>query len=84
VSKCESKYYSYALYSYGYSRLYIGQTNDVIRRLEEHNKGKVESTKFYKPYRLIYKEKHCTRKDAVRREKELKTTEGRRFLKKFI
>ncbi len=84
MSKGESKYYTYALYYYGFSRLYVGHTNDINRRLEEHNEGKVESTKSYIPYRLIYIEEQKTRKDAVRREKELKTTEGRRFLKKFI
>jgi putative endonuclease len=64
--------------------LYIGQTNDVNRRIKDHNKGRVESTKSYIPYKLIYVEEHSTREDAVRREKELKTTEGRRFLKKLI
>ena len=84
MSKGKSKYFTYALYSYSFSRLYIGQTNDVNCRLKQHNEGKVNSTKPYKPYKLIYFEEHQSRKDAVRREKELKTSEGRRFLKKFI
>ena len=84
MNKGKSKYFTYALYSYSFSRLYIGQTDDVNRRLTQHNEGKVDSTKPYKPYKLIYFEEHLTREDAVKREKELKTSEGRRFLKKFI
>ena len=84
MKEIENIYCTYALYSYDSSRLYIGQTNNLIRRLREHNKGKVESTKLYRPYKLIYVEEHLTRENAVKREKELKTTKGRKFLKQLI
>jgi putative endonuclease len=78
------KYFVYVLLSLKNSHLYIGYTNNLVKRLVEHSKGKVNSTKPFLPYRLIYTEKFNNSKDALLREKELKTTEGRRFLKQFI
>jgi putative endonuclease len=78
------KFITYVLYSDTHKRLYIGQTDNLDRRLLQHNKGKVPSTRAYLPYKLIYTESFDRRIDAVKREKELKNTEGRRLLKKFI
>src|SRR6185436_17552433 len=50
-------------------------------RLEKHNKGLVESTKRYIPWRLIFYEAYLDQQDALRREKYFKTSEGRRALK---
>ena len=59
---------------------YIGYTNNLKRRLEEHKKGLNFSTKFRLPFKLIYFEGCLNEFDAKRREKYLKTTQGRRFL----
>ncbi len=80
----KTKYYTYVLYSEKVEQLYIGQTNNIDRRLKQHNNGKVESTKPYLPYKLIYLEELNTKTDAVNREHELKQANGRRFLKQFI
>ncbi|OGF61939.1 hypothetical protein A2926_00455 [Candidatus Giovannonibacteria bacterium RIFCSPLOWO2_01_FULL_44_40] len=61
--------------------LYKGLTSDLKRRIEEHNIGKAESTKNYRPVVLIGYEAYLRKSDAQRREKFLKTTEGRRLLK---
>ena len=61
--------------------LYKGLTADLKRRIEEHNSGKVESTKNFRPVTLIGYEAYLLKTDAARREKFLKTTEGRRLLK---
>jgi putative endonuclease len=61
--------------------IYKGITDDLIRRVEEHEKGKVESTKTYLPVLLIGYEAYKLKSDALRRESFLKTTEGRRSLK---
>jgi len=61
--------------------LYKGLTSDLKRRMEEHATGKVESTKNYLPAILIGYEAYQLKSDAQRREKFLKTTEGRRLLK---
>lgn len=78
------KFVTYVLYSDKFRRLYIGQTDNLERRLSEHEKGKVMSTKPFLPYRLIYKEILNSKQEAVKREKELKKSEIRRKLKKFI
>ena len=61
--------------------LYIGSTGDLRRRLGEHERGKVESTQHRLPVQLEYYEA-CRSEDwARRREKQLKTGYGRRYLK---
>jgi len=60
--------------------LYKGLTDTIERRLEEHREGKVSSTKNYRPIRLIGYEVYSNEHDARRREKFLKTSEGRRLL----
>lgn len=73
-------HYVYVLESLKDKDLYIGYTNNLKRRLEEHNKGQSFATKFRLPFRLIYFEGCINQKDAKRRENYLKTTQGRRFL----
>ena len=51
---------------------YIGSTNDLKRRMEEHNSGKVSSTDRYKPFRLAYYEAYLSEEDARERERQLK------------
>jgi putative endonuclease len=60
--------------------IYKGSSEDVTRRLSEHEDGKVESTRNYRPIKLIGYEAYFLKSDALRREKFLKTTEGRRLL----
>ncbi len=50
----------------------LGQTNNLSWRIEEHNKGRTVSNRIKAPFRLILCEKYKTRKEAVKREKELK------------
>jgi len=61
--------------------LYKGSTDDLQRRIAEHQNGKVKSTKHYRPVTLIGYEAYCWKSDAIRRERFLKTTEGTRLLK---
>lgn len=64
--------------------LYFGYTNNLKRRLVEHNKGQTQSNKRYLPWKLIYYEACLSEVDAKRREKYLKTSIGRRMFKKRI
>jgi putative endonuclease len=59
---------------------YTGYTNNLRKRLKEHNSGLNLSTKFRLPFQLIYFEGCLNEEDARRKEKYLKTTQGRRFL----
>lgn len=65
-------YYVYILQSKLNSELYTGSSNDLKKRFQKHNDGKVTSTKRYKPWKLIYYEAYQTEKLARIREKRLK------------
>ncbi len=49
-------HYVYILISKKDGKFYTGSTNDLKRRLDEHNGGKVESTRRRKPFKIIYYE----------------------------
>ena len=65
-------YYVYLLKSKKYGKRYIGSTNDLKRRFQEHNNGKVFSTRNQKPLILVYYEAFRSEKDARIREQALK------------
>jgi len=60
---------------------YVGFTKELNKRIDEHNNGKVESTKNRRPLKLIYWEGCLNQKDATMREKYLKTAWGKRYIK---
>ena len=63
------------------SDLYVGYTKDLKNRISEHNEGKVPSTKNRTPFDLIYYEACINQQDALNREKYLKTSWGKRYIK---
>ena len=65
-------------------RWYIGQTDDIVRRLGRHNMNMVKSTKNYGPWNIVYSETCNTRREAMQREKYLKSGRGRIYLKSKI
>jgi len=65
-------FYLYVLKSLKDGQSYIGSTNDLRKRLAEHNTGKVLSTKPRAPLELIYYEAYKSEKDARLREASLK------------
>jgi len=65
-------FYVYVLKSLKDNNLYFGSTNDLRRRLSEHNSKKVKSTKSRAPLELKYYEAYCSEKDARDREWSLK------------
>jgi len=78
------KYYVYILKSKKDKKHYIGFTKNLNERLKQHNEGKVISTKYRKPLELVYYEVSFNKDDALYREKYLKTTYGRRYIKNRI
>ncbi|MEX2007511.1 MAG: GIY-YIG nuclease family protein [Candidatus Levyibacteriota bacterium] len=73
-------FYAYVLESLKDGQRYIGYTENLKRRIKEHEDGKNFSTKPRLPFKLIYFEGCLDEMDAKRREHYLKTTQGRRFL----
>jgi putative endonuclease len=65
-------FYVYVLKSEKDNMMYIGSTNDLRRRIEEHNKGLAYSTRYRKPFNLVYYEAYNSEKDARKRESNLK------------
>ena len=74
-------YYTYILKSLKDSKYYYGHTADIEKRLQEHNRGKVNATKGRRPFILHYYETFETKTEAVKREIFFKSIEGYRFLK---
>jgi len=75
------RYYVYVLKSSRDSKNYVGFTKDLKRRLLEHGRGQVQSTKHRRPLELVYYEVSFSREDATHREKYLKSAYGKRYLK---
>lgn len=77
-------YYVYVLESLKDGKKYTGYTENLRSRFEQHNSGEVQSTKHRRPLKLIYFEGCINQKDALRREKYLKTHYGKMFIKKRL
>jgi len=75
------KYFVYILKSKNYNKHYIGQTKDLIKRLEFHNSSQARWTRRYQPWELVYKEEYETRTEVMNRELELKKQKD---IKKFL
>ena len=74
-------FYVYVLRSLKNGRFYIGYTNDLERRLNEHNNGESRYTRLTRPFELVYTEEFADRIFATRRERNLKSGQGREWLK---
>jgi putative endonuclease len=74
----------YILRSDSIGRFYIGSTEDLERRLAEHNANLAPATKNRGPWRLVYDEVHLTRSAAMRRERYFKTGRGREDLQRLL
>jgi len=74
-------YYVYVLLSLKDKKFYIGFSENIEKRLLEHNSGKVKSTKNRKPFRLLCYEAYLTKSEALAREKYLKSSDARKEFK---
>jgi putative endonuclease len=70
-------YFVYILLSEKDNKRYIGCTENLDRRLTEHNSGLVKSTKNRRPLKLIHFEKFISKSDAMKREKKIKSKKGK-------
>jgi putative endonuclease len=72
----------YVLRSEKDGNLYIGCTEDIQERLQQHNAGRARSTKSRIPFVLIYTEEYRDKYEAFRMERFYKTAKGKRELRK--
>ena len=78
-------YFVYILYSPSSGKTYTGYSNDMVRRLSEHNITEVKGfTLRYRPWVLIHTESFEDNSDAVRRERFYKSGQGREIVKTIV
>jgi len=77
-------YYTYDLLSHKDGRWYTGSTGDLKARVEEHSRGRVQSTRSRRPLQLAYYEACLAEADARRRERYLKTGRGKKHLRQKL
>jgi len=74
-------YYVYILYSATKDKYYIGQTEDIVKRLQEHN---IRKNLGADDWVLKYKEEFASRGEAMKRELEIKNKKKRSYIEKLI
>ena len=74
----------YILQSQSLNRYYVGYTNDLERRLTEHNRKKGKYTDSGIPWQLVYHETYSTKTEAMEREKFIKLKKSRTFIETLI
>jgi len=77
-------WYVYVLRSLTDNMFYVGSTNDLKRRLQQHQRGENVSTAKRLPVELLYFEGHRSKDDAVRRERYFKTEKGKTTLRQML
>jgi putative endonuclease len=77
-------YYVYVISSICRNYIYVGISNNPARRFEEHNSGYERTTKPYRPFNLILVESYPDRTHARIREKYLKSSSGKRYIRELI
>ena len=79
-------YTVYVIYNETANKFYIGQSNDIEKRIELHNSHlfKGYTASFVGKWKLLYREEYITRSEALVREKQLKSFRGREFVKNNI
>ncbi|MDX9913340.1 MAG: GIY-YIG nuclease family protein [Candidatus Moranbacteria bacterium] len=74
-------FYIYVLKSTLRNYIYVGLTNDVNRRVNQHNNKRERTTRAYAPFEIMLIEEYDSRAEARKREKYLKSGFGKEYLK---
>ena len=80
----KNMFFIYIILSLSHSTRYIGSTDNIEKRLKEHNRGRVRYTKGRRPWQLIYSERFVTLSLARKREIYLKSGQGRKFIDNIL
>ncbi len=78
------EFFVYILYSESIDKYYVGYTNDLQRRLSEHNRIKGKYTDKGIPWKLVYTEHFSTKAEAQTREKQMKSKKSRKYIEWII
>ena len=79
-----SIYSVYILFSKSFDRFYVGYTNDLERRISEHNRKKGKFTDAGIPWEVVYTEQYNTKKEAMDRERSIKSKKSKTFIIELI
>ncbi len=74
----------YVLKSFKDGKFYIGSTSNLQARIKRHNRGDNISTRWRRPFELIYQEVYNSRREAMIREKKIKSWKSGDEFKKLI
>ena len=77
-------YTLYILYSESFDRYYVEYTNDIERRIAEHNRKKGKFTDAGIPWKLVHYELFSTKKEAMDRERLIKSKKSKSFILEII
>ena len=80
-------YSVYVIYNTKHKKVYIGQTADLQERVMQHNSKLFKDSftaRFDGKWELIYSEQAPSRHQALKREKQLKSYQGRKFIQSYI
>ena len=84
IGKGKNMYFIYILRSLKNNRHYIGSTNNLERRLLEHNSGKTKSLKYLRPLEVVFKKAFEKEFDAKTIEKKLKKFKNRKIIENIV
>jgi putative endonuclease len=77
-------YHTYIIFSELLNKYYIGSTEDLKRRLDEHNSGRGAFTKGGSPWRLVWNKEFGSRVEACAEERKIKSKKSRSYIEWLI
>ncbi|MBI3631739.1 MAG: GIY-YIG nuclease family protein [Candidatus Staskawiczbacteria bacterium] len=77
-------YFLYILQSEKNGRYYIGSTNNLKRRIIEHNSGKTRSLKYLIPLKIVFSKEYKQEHETKQMEKKLKKFKNRNIIKRIV
>jgi putative endonuclease len=83
-TKLKMSFWLYILQSQATSRFYIGQTQDIEKRLAYHNANYSKALKNRGPWRLVHSEEYATRSEAMLRERQIKSWKDHAMIARLV